>query len=72
MSLTRCCGTCHTTIRRKHYIEITLCVYETDGPEIQDRQELSYNDFCDACVLSGRSVQTLLSRMKYKARRNKR
>lgn len=68
MSQTRRCGACHEPIAQKRNLEVTLCLYETDGPEVQDHLEQAYDDYCDGCVLSGAAIHDLLRSMKYKAR----
>lgn len=64
MSLTRKCEACGQPITAKHFMNLEISVYETEGPEIQDPQGQSVGDYCDRCVRAGAALSHVLSGLK--------
>lgn len=69
MSIIIQCDCCEQTIKRAHYLELTVRQLRNfQSPENQDALKQKYGAFCDDCIHNGKAMKEVLKGMKNESR----
>jgi len=72
MTMARVCSACKQLITQQRYLKLQLRVLDPQGPEEQDEQGQSFDDYCDECIVNGKAVADCLTGLpKYRVRHGK-